>query len=140
MNSELASQITATHQRDLKRVEEFTKQIGKAISEKFDQENPDELVGKLNELASLQATASYSLALSEQLYNEKIAELTLDARYQKLSATDKKMLFAGLAKTENYFVTINERYSKNLSYSIESLRSILSFKKSEMELAKFQQT
>lgn len=140
MNSELAAQITDNHQKNLERVKVFTKQIGESISETVDKDNPDELTGKLQELSALQATASYTLAMAEQLQNERLAELLLDAKYQKLSATDKKMLFAGLAKTEIYYVTINERYSRNLSHAIESMRSILSFKKSEMEQSRYQET
>lgn len=119
---------------------QVTAQIGKAIEEEIDRDNPEELTGKLMELCALQSNASYAYALSEQLYNEKLAELVQDPKYSKLSATDKKMLFAGFAKEEIYYMTLNERYIRNLSHSIEALRSALSWKKSELEQSRYQTT
>lgn len=140
MNTTLSNYIADSHAAGLSKVKELTECLERAISERIDQSNPDELTGKLGELASLQSTATFALAMSEQLYAEKIAELVEMPAYSKLSATDKKMLFAGLAKHEAYYVTMNERLSKNLSYSIESMRSILSYKKSEMENSRYQPT
>ncbi len=120
------------------RLQEISEQIGKAIEQGIDRDNPDEVTGKLMELCALQSTATYANALAEQLYNKKLAELVQVDEHKKLSATDKKMLFAGLASQEIYYMTLCERYIKNLSYSIEALRSVLSWKKVEFEQSKYQ--
>lgn len=119
---------------------EMSELIGKSIEQEIDRDNPDELTGKLMELCSLQSNASHAYALAEQLYNVKLAELVQKPEHSKLSATDKKMLFAGLAKEEIYYMTLNERYIRNLSHSIEAIRSALSWKKTELEQSKYQTT
>lgn len=124
----------------MRSIKEISDTIAKCLNEQVDKDNPDELTGKLMELCSLQASASHCYALAEQVYNHKIAALLTDPRHAKMTATDKKMLFAGLAKEEIFYVTLSERHIKNLSYSIEAIRSALSWKKSELENAKYQNT
>ncbi|WP_313418775.1 hypothetical protein [Sphingobacterium multivorum] len=114
--------------------------IGQAIEQQIDPDNPDEIQGKLMELCALQSNATYAYALAEQMYNVKIGELVQKPEHAKLSATDKKMLFAMLAKEEIHYMTLNERYIRNLSHSIESLRSVLSWKKMEYTQARYQTT
>lgn len=114
--------------------------ISQKLDEQIDRDNPDELTGKLMELCSLQATATHAYALAERLYNIKIASLAILDEYKKMTATDKKMIFAGLANKEIQSLTISERHIKNLSYSIEGIRSALSWKKSELENSRYQNT
>ena len=106
--------------------------IGKAISETVNRDDPNEVSGKLEELKSLQASCSHAVALAEMVYNEKIFDLVQQQQYSGLNATEKKMLFAGLAKQEIYYVTLTERQSRSMSHAIEAMRSILSYLKSEM--------
>lgn len=108
-------------------------QIGKAIALSIDQSNPEEILGKLNSLTSLLATSSHAVALSEMMYSQKLQELTEDNKWSKLSATDKKMIFAGRAKDEIYYVTLCERQNKGLTHSIDGLRSMISYLKSEVQ-------
>lgn len=124
----------------LEKVKELTTQIGKAISEQIDKENGDEVTGKLMELSALQSSSSYAVSLSEMVYNEKIAELINDTQFSKLSATDKKMVFNGRAKNEIFYVDLAAAQLKSIHYSIEALRSILSYMKQEKQNAKFQTT
>lgn len=140
MNQAVVKKLDNTHAANMERVKTFAKQIGEAIAERYSNDDPDELMGKLQELATLQSTASYCQAMANRLYNDRIADLCESPAYSKLSATDKKMIFAGRASEEIYYVELCERYSRSLTHAIESIRSILSFKKSEFELAKFQQT
>lgn len=121
-------------------IKRLCKMIGDAIGESIDRDNPEELTGKLMELSALQSNATYAYALAEQEYNAKIAELAQKDEYKRLTATDKKMIFAGLAKEEIYLLTTCERHIKNLSYSIEALRSALSWKKTELEQSRYQTT
>lgn len=113
-------------------LKELTDQIGNAISEEIDRNNPEEVTGKLSELAALQSTASHAMALSEMVYNNKLMDLVQEQQYLKLSATDKKYIFLGKAKMEGYYVTLCERQTRSLSHSLDALRSILSFMKAEM--------
>ncbi|KIO75256.1 hypothetical protein TH53_21845 [Pedobacter lusitanus] len=117
----------------LESLKALTDQIRKALDESIDNTNPDEVIGKMNELASLQGTASHTMALAEMVYNQKLMELVQAAEYSKLSATDKRFVIMGKAKNEIYYVTNSERLAKSLVHRQDVLRSTLSFIKSEME-------
>jgi hypothetical protein len=108
------------------------KQIGDALALEIDKNNPDELCGKLSSLTNLLSTSSHAVALSELLYNEKIMTLALDNQYTGMTATDKKMIFAGRAKNEVYYLTLADRQNRSIVHSIDALRSIISFLKTEM--------
>lgn len=107
-------------------------QIGGALALEIDNYNPAEILGKLNELTNLLSTSSHAVALAEMIYGEKLMQLTQDNQYSKLSATDKKMIFAGRAKNEIYYVTLTERQNKSITHSIDALRSMISYLKSEL--------
>lgn len=116
----------------LENIKAISTQIGKELALKIDQDNPSEVMGKLNTLTSLLATSSHAVALSEALYSEKLMQLTEANTWAGLSATDKKMVFAGRAKEEIYYTTLCERQNRALTHAIDGLRSMLSFIKSEM--------
>ena len=124
----------------LERLKSITDFIGKALAEEFDRNNPDEVTGKIQELSALLGTSSEAYALAEMVYNQKIAELAESTQFAKLSATDKKMVFAGRAKSEIYYLTLTERQNKALCHAIEGLRSIISYIKQDMFNAKNQTT
>lgn len=128
------------HKKELAKLTIMTEQIGKSIEQQIDKDNPDEVLGKLQELASLQSTASYCLATAKKLHNSRIAKLLISNFYKEYSATDRKSIFLELAKEEVFLVNILERYVANISHSIDSLRSILSFMKHELDQSKFQTT
>lgn len=117
----------------INQIKQITKQIGKAIAQPIDKDNPDEVAGKIAELSNLLASSSHAVALSEMLYNERLSELVQKNEYSNLNATEKKMLFAGLAKHEIYYCTLSERQNKALTHQIDGLRSIISYLKSEMQ-------
>jgi len=129
-----------THFRmSLQRLKEITTHIGKCLSEQFDKDNPDEVIGKIQEFSALLGLSSESYALAEMVYNEKILELSESSQYAKLNATDKKMIFAGRAKQEIYYLTLTERQNKSLTHSLDALRSIISFIKQDKLNSQFQQ-
>jgi|SRR5690554_5151771 len=115
----------------LQDVKQFCTQIGKALSQSISFDNPDEVSGKLEEITALLALSSHCVALSEKVYNLKILELSESDEYKDRSATDKKMIFGGLASEEIYYMTLSERQNKGLTHRADSLRSILSYMKSE---------
>lgn len=116
----------------LESLKEISTLIGKEIALKIDQDNPSEIMGKLNCLTNLLATSSHAVALSEALYSEKLMQLTEANTWVGLSATDKKMVFAGRAKQEIYYVTLCERQNRALTHCIDALRSMISYLKSEL--------
>lgn len=113
-------------------LESICDQIGTALALQASRDNPDDLMGKLSELTNLLGSSAQSISLAEQIYNEKLMQLVLDNRYTKLGATEKKMLFAGLAKKEISYVTLSTELNRSLMKGIESLRSMLSYLKAEM--------
>lgn len=108
-------------------------QIGSALALEVDHSNPAEILGKLNELTNLLPTSSHAVALSEMIYADKLNALMEMNQFSKLSATDKKMVFAGRAKNEIYYVKLADRQNSSLVHSIDALRSMLSYLKTEMQ-------
>lgn len=94
---------------------------------------PDAVLEKLNKLSNVLGLSSQCVADSEMIYNEKIGELVLAKEYSKLTATDKKLLFQSLASQEIHLLNYSVQLNKDLHYSIEACRSMLSYIKSEME-------
>lgn len=118
--------------QSLDNVKQATNTIGKSLAEQIDKDNPDEVIGKIQELSALLALSSHAVALSEMVYNEKLSELVQNTAYSGLSATDKKMVLAGRAKNEIYYLTLAERQNKALTHRIDGLRSIISYLKEEV--------
>ena len=96
-------------------------------------ESPTCILEKLNNLTNILGMSAEVLAWSEKIYNEKLMEVTLMKQYKDLSATDKKMVFAGILSKEILQHTKSERLNKALTHSIDGLRSMLSFLKEEVK-------
>jgi len=96
-------------------------------------ESPTCILEKLNNLTNILGMSAEVLAWSEKIYNEKLMEVTLMKQYKDLSATDKKMVFAGILSNEILQHTKSERFNKALTHSIDGLRSMLSFLKEEVK-------
>jgi len=96
-------------------------------------ESPTCILEKLNNLTNILGMSAEVLAWSEKIYNEKLMEVTLMKQYKDLSATDKKMVFAGILSNEILQHTKSERLNKALTHSIDGLRSMLSFLKEEVK-------
>lgn len=118
----------------LEQLQKHTEDIGKALALQIDISNGDEVKGKLDELQRLLPVSSWCVAQADMLYNEKIGQLIEDHQYRDLGATDKKLVFQGKAKKEIYYMTLCDRQNKSITHSMEALRSILSYLKSEMQL------
>jgi len=117
------------HKANLKAICE---QIKDALSLDIDKDSPDELMGKLQVLTTMLGTISHAISLANMIYSQKLMELTQANEYRNLSATDKKMVFAGKARTEGYYVDMTAKLSSSLVHTIDGIRSILSYKKQEM--------
>lgn len=116
----------------LEHLVDICEQIEQSLDLSIDRTNPDEVMGKIDQLVGVLQTSAHAVALAEMLYNRKIAQLVETPAYSKLSATDKKMIFAGRAQKELYYVDLTERQNKAVVHAIEALRSIISYIKEEM--------
>lgn len=117
----------------IEQLKKYTKGIGESLGLKIDISNGDEVRGKMDELQRQLAISCHCVALSEKLYNEKLASLIEQSKYSGLSATDKKMVFAGQAKEEIYYLTLCERQNKAIEHSIKELITQLSYLKTEIQ-------
>jgi len=114
-------------------IDEINNRIISCLKSTADKSDPDGLVGKISELASLIPSSAQALAMAEMLYNEKIGALMETEQFSKMNTTDKKMLFQGKASKEIALMTFTERLNKGITHAIDGYRSILSFVKSEMD-------
>lgn len=114
-------------------LEAICDQIANALALQASKDVPEDLMGKLTELTNLLGSSAQSVSIAEELYNEKLMQLVLDNKYTKLGATEKKMLFVGLAKREISYVTLSTELNRSLMKGIESMRSLLSYLKAEMQ-------
>lgn len=96
-------------------------------------DSPVDVMEKLNDCVNVLGLSAELIAWTEKKYNEKLSLLCLDKNYKNLSATDKKMVFAGVLSNEIMLHTRAERLNKALVHCLDSLRSILSYTKEEMK-------
>jgi hypothetical protein len=104
----------------------LTDQISSCLSLKVDRENGDEVSGILQEFILIQDTAAEAMALSNMVLADRVAKEYESAKYNGLSATDKRAVINGRAAQELYYVTKAERLSRSISHGIDGYRSILS--------------
>jgi len=118
----------------MNKINDILKQIGAFIKEPVNTEIPDEVVGKLTQAVSLLSTSAWAVAETQRAYTEKVYEEA--QKHTKVSPTLAKMLIAGTCKDEKYTVDLAEGYNKELHYTIEALRSALSYLKEESKQLK----
>lgn len=116
---------------DLERLEKITDAIQKVIIDPIDHNNGEQLSYKIAEYNNILGTSTEAVALAERVYNEAAGELVEKFLNSKILSTDKKMIFAGRLKMEQYYVTLTDRQNKALTHEIGGLRTILSYLKSE---------
>ena len=120
-------------------IESWLGEISEAMKKKVTIDDPQGVLEKLNDLSSLLSLNSQCISWAENFYNIKIGELVQAAAYKDHTATDKKFLFPALAEKQIRLKTLAEAQSKDLHYEIESIRSMLSYLKQEMNASKTQQ-
>jgi hypothetical protein len=118
---------------NLQNIKKSCDQITDLMTEGYNRELGDEVSGKITEYNSLLARSANLVAEAEMYYNAELAKLCEQYQDSRLSATDKKMIFAGKLKDHIYYMTLSERLNRALTHSIEGLRSQLSFLKQEMQ-------
>jgi hypothetical protein len=121
---------------DTETIGQWLGEIRQAMEVKVDVSEPTGILEKLNNLSNLLGLNAQCIAVSERLYNERIGQLVLAKEYKNLGATEKKLLFNSIASTEISLMTLSQAQSKDLHYSLEALRSMLSYLKNEMNAFK----
>lgn len=122
----------------IQRLEHLTASIASALTNPLNHEDAEQVSFRITEYSSLLGTSAETVALSEMVYNEALGALSESFIDSKVSATDKKMIFAGRLKKEIYLLTLSERQNRALTHAIDGLRSVLSFKKLEIQTASYQ--
>lgn len=113
------------------------KEIRELIELESDNSNPVELLEKLNQLASMTATAAMAQATAKKLLLMKQKDLV--SKLPEMSASLQVKWLQGELFEEESMVTYCDRLAAGVSNSIEAIRSILSYAKEEMNAAKNQQ-
>ena len=109
----------------LQQLKTITKQTGDALAMQVDAGNTAEVISKINILTSLLGSSCYAMALAEMMYNEKMQQLTEDSTWLALSATDKKLVFAGRARTELFYYTLTGRQNKAIIHTLDGLKAMI---------------
>ena len=113
-------------------IEKGLEQIQSLIERQATIDSPIDVMEKLNDCVNVLGMSAELVAWTERKYNEKLSLICLAKEYRSLSATDKKMVFAGALSNEIMLHTKAERLNKALVHSLDGLRSILSYTKEEM--------
>lgn len=119
--------MQTTIQSNLEAIREF-------LHEKADVADPVGVVERLNDAVSLLGLSSETIAEAEKIYLIRLGVLA--EQYRDVAATAAKNIIAGKLHEELYYKTLAESYDKQLHYTIESLRTVISFLKTEMQSVK----
>lgn len=100
-------------------------------------DEPNNIMKRLEDLNILIAESGKALAdakyLQDKMVSEVIKNVLADQNYN-MSASTLNTYVKSLAKDYNYMVNVLDRINATATHQIDSLRSILSYKKSEMLL------
>ena len=99
---------------------------------------PNDIVERLEHLNIMVAQSGQCLAdakyYQDQIINSTITKALTEAYHDKLSATTINQFVKTSAKDYNYLVTLFDRINATATHQIDSLRTILSYRKAEMTL------
>lgn len=116
---------------DKETIRKHISEIREVMDRKIDIANPSGVLEKLNDLSNLLGLSSEMIAQSSRIYNEKIAIMLPKVKGE--SATDKKLILAGLTSDEIYIMENCAGLNKDAHYVCEALRSMLSYLKIELQ-------
>ena len=120
----------------IEQITDQLEQINLLISQQIDESDYPTLLSYLNELSSWQGNSGKCVADAEYYYNEKLLEvfqeLKADGSLNRVPATIITNYTKAKCKEYIYLVKLAERYNRGITHRCDSIRSILSFAKSEM--------
>lgn len=110
--------------------------IRSIIDQAIDTSNPQEVIGKLSECSNILGLSAHTVGLATHDLHQ--------AEYKSLQTIENdkqhimKIKLNNATKYERYYLNYAEALNKELHYKIESLRSILSYCKEEMNKIAYQ--
>lgn len=107
--------------------------ISAVIDTKIDQDNMDEVVGKINELTQIMGLSAEVMAKAKYFLHTKELEVLQGLIEQKLSPMIMNKMLAAMCGKELAFFTLCDRLNAGITHAIDGLRSITSLRKSEIE-------
>ena len=120
----------------IEQITDQLEQINLLISQQIDESDYPTLLSYLNELSSWQGNSGKCVADAEYYYNEKLLEvfqeLKADGSLNRVPATIITNYTKAKCKELIHLVKLAERYNRGITHRCDSIRSILSFAKSEM--------
>lgn len=109
------------------------------LEEKYDSRDAEKLIKRMEVLQILIAESGRCLAdakwYQDKMINSSIMESIKRAYEEKLSPSTINKFVATSAKEYNYLVNVFDRINASATHQNDSLRSILSYRKSEMQLS-----
>ena len=106
--------------------------------EKKPGQEPNDIVEHLEHLNRLVAVSGACLAdakyYQDQIINSTITKALTEAYHDKMSASTINQFVKTSAKDFNYLVTMFDRINAAATHQIDSYRTILSYRKTEMSL------
>lgn len=106
--------------------------------EKKSGQEPNDIIERLEHLNIMVAQSGQCLAdakyYQDQIVNGSITEALTKAYEERLSPSTINLFVKTSAKEYNYLVTIFDRINATATHQIDSLRTILSYRKTEMSL------
>jgi hypothetical protein len=97
-----------------------------------------ELVERLSRLVSLLPLSAFNVAQTERNVNEATANVV--KRSTETNATRLKIMINGATADERFWLSYAEAQAKELHYSIEATRTLISFLKNELNNLKNEQS
>lgn len=107
-----------------------TSELGKFLSKPFDSRLPEEVLSNLTEANLLLGRIAWAVAESDKILAKHIADATRKYTDQNVTFA-KNFISADVADTA-YYADLCKLQEKQLHYRIESLRTMVSYLKSEM--------
>lgn len=99
---------------------------------------PNELIERAENLSVLMAKSGQCLAdakyIQDMVVNGAIMEALQKAYEEKLSPSTINKFVTTAAKEQNYLVNLFDRINATATHQLDSIRSILSYRKAEMTL------
>lgn len=99
-------------------------------------DNPTGVAEKLERLQGCSGLSAECIAWARKHYDEKLKFLIMNKAYSGYTPAEKKMIFGGEASNEIFLVNYAESLNKDFHYSIESLRTLISYLKQELNSIK----
>lgn len=114
-------------------INEILKEAHEAISEAVDPQSPDEMIYKIDQLATLSANVSRVVAKCERIFNEAYLRNYHKSLEDKPPSTVHKKIIDAMTAKENEYYQYSDKILSALKIRIESLRSMIALYRTETE-------